>query len=169
MADESPGYTFGEEGADVVWVPTPADGFGLRRKRRVDAERYVGYAGVVAEAAKLEHRNALKETQRAREAEAEAAGRPLSAKEKERERSRRESAVTRKRTEVYIAQLENAARKVPELEAQVAELSEELCALKGAEAMRDEPAAVKPEPCLSPGASSASNASVLSGFKRLDL
>lgn len=81
-----------------------------------DKNQYVRKASDVADKAKLAHRGVLKEAQRSKEMEAEARGEPLSAKEKERERSRRESAVTRKRAEIYIQELEKTARNVPYLE-----------------------------------------------------
>lgn len=81
-----------------------------------DKNQYVRKASDVADRAKLAHRGVLKEAQRSKEMEAEARGEPLSAKEKERERSRRESAVTRKRAEIYIQELERTARNVPYLE-----------------------------------------------------
>ena len=88
-----------------------------------DNDYYVREAAKSADSAKLAHRKWLKEAQREREADALRNGLPLSAKDKERERSRRESAVTRKRAEVYIAELESAARKLPMLERRLAEIS----------------------------------------------
>ena len=82
----------------------------------MDHEKYVSEASRKADAAKLAHRSQLKESQKLKEEQADANGAPLTAKDKERERSRRESAVTRKRAEVYIQELENTARMVPNME-----------------------------------------------------
>lgn len=87
-----------------------------------DEDKYVREASAIADHAKLAHRIKLKEAQRSKEMAAEAKGDPLSAKDKERERSRRESAVTRKRSEIYIQELERTARKVPVLEKTVKNL-----------------------------------------------
>eukprot|EP00177_Eucheuma_denticulatum_P008551 GFKZ01015564.1.p1 GENE.GFKZ01015564.1~~GFKZ01015564.1.p1 ORF type:complete len:229 (+),score=53.18 GFKZ01015564.1:51-689(+) len=92
----------------------------------LDYTRYVKEAARIAEEAKLAKRKDLKEQQKRKEEEAGRAGRSLSAKDKERERSRRESAVTRKRTEVYIAELERHATKVPALEQRIALLEDQL-------------------------------------------
>lgn len=74
----------------------------------------------------MAYRDRLKAEQLAKEAAAKARGGPLTAKEKERERSRRESAVTRKRAEVYIRELEAVARRLPWLEARLAALEADL-------------------------------------------
>lgn len=91
--------------------------------QHIDDDYFVRAAARAADSAKLAHRMWLKEAQQEREANAQLSGVPLSAKDKERERSRRESAVTRKRAEVYIAELERAARRLPALERRIVALS----------------------------------------------
>lgn len=91
-----------------------------------DPEKYVRQASEAAEKTKVEHRVQLKQQQRVKEKEAIAKGEPLSAKDKERERSRRESAVTRKRAEIYTRELERTARRIPLLEKEIASLQLEV-------------------------------------------
>lgn len=151
-----------------------------------DREMYVRQASEIAERAKLEHRIHLKEIQRAKELEADTRGEPLSAKDKERERSRRESAVTRKRAEIYILELEKTARRVPSLEKQLVALRFELVHLRGAllqghhqprvqlpvaSAMTGIPCSegVKTEPGLVLSPNSTKATKVLSELKDLDL
>ncbi len=98
----------------------------------MDDDYFVRAAARAADSAKLAHRMWLKEAQQEREASAQLNGVPLSAKDKERERSRRESAVTRKRAEVYIAELERAARRLPALERRIVALSAALQAAAAA-------------------------------------
>lgn len=93
-------------------------------------ERYVRVAAMAADEAKIKYRNELKTEQRRRELEARERGEPLSARDKERERSRRESSVTRRRAEVYVAQLENMARRLPGAETELLNLRRELQALR---------------------------------------
>lgn len=95
-------------------------------------EKYVQLAAQSADNAKIRYRNELKHDQRRREMDARERGEPLSARDKERERSRRESSVTRRRAEVYVAQLENTARRLPQLEHEIAGLRRELSALRAA-------------------------------------
>lgn len=97
---------------------------------QVDPERYVILASRMAEQAKLEHRLLLKESQKSKEVAADATGKPLTAKAKERERSRRESAVTRKRQEIYVNQLEETARRLPRLEQEITSLRREVVHLR---------------------------------------
>lgn len=142
-----------------------------------DSEKYVKLAAQAADDAKLSHRATLKELQRGREENAHLRGRPLSAKDKERERSRRESAVTRKRSEVYIHELERAARKVPELEREVLILRQQLRAIHYAvrqhglnsKLPRELLVGVKEEPGLSISPNSTGSSRVTSGFENLDL
>ena len=113
-------------GSGMVGMPTSRmHGAGLPfgiREGEVNREKYVEDAAQHADRAKLEHRKQLKVEQRHKETLAEANGKPLSAKDKERERSRRESAVTRKRTEIYTQQLEHWCRQLPITEAQLNEV-----------------------------------------------
>ncbi|CAN8068478.1 unnamed protein product [Agarophyton chilense] len=71
-----------------------------------DELKYVNQATANAEEAKRIKRQQLKDVQVEKERDARYTGQPLTSKQKERERSRRESAVTRKRTEAYIKSLE---------------------------------------------------------------
>lgn len=118
-------------------------------------ETYVLAAARAADRAKLAHRVWLKEAQRAREASAQRSGCPLSAKDKERERSRRESAVTRKRAEVYIAELERVARRVPGLERRVTTLQATVLALQAQLAGRPGTLPASPPSDVSPVSKSA--------------
>lgn len=151
--------------------------------------KYVQKASEVADEAKLAHRALLKDAQRNKEMDAEARGEPLSAKDKERERSRRESAVTRKRAEIYIQELERTARNVPELESTIQHLYSEcqrlgqLCGMRSPDGNHSLPKApllsaisvfpspegAKSEPGMveSPNTSSATR--VVSELKELDL
>lgn len=86
---------------------------------------YIIQAAKIAEAAKLEYRQLSKAAQKDKEAIAVSVGRPLSAKDKERERSRRESAVTRKRAEVFIEKLQSIGRFVPGMEREIIRLRRE--------------------------------------------
>lgn len=95
-------------------------------------DKYVLLAAQSADNAKIRYRNELKHDQRRREMDARERGEPLSARDKERERSRRESSVTRRRAEVYVAQLENTARRLPQLELEIAGLRREISALHAA-------------------------------------
>lgn len=95
-----------------------------------DEDKYVQMASAEADRAKLRHRATLKKSQRKKEEDASAQGLPLSAKDKERERSRRESAVTRRRAEVYIRELERTAKRVPSLEREIVSLQREVSQLK---------------------------------------
>lgn len=95
-------------------------------------DKYVLLAAQSADNAKIVYRNELKNDQRRRELDARERGEPLSARDKERERSRRESSVTRRRAEVYVAQLENTARRLPGLELENADLRREISALHAA-------------------------------------
>lgn len=79
-------------------------------------EYFLEHAAKAAEAGKIVLRNELKATQKADEAAAEAAGEKRSSEVKERTRSRRESAVTRRRAEVYLKELEGIVREVPRLQ-----------------------------------------------------
>lgn len=118
-------------------------------------DAYIMAAARAADRAKLAHRTFLKEAQRAREANAQRSGLPLSAKDKERERSRRESAVTRKRAEVYIAELERVARRVPALERRLANLQAEQLALQTQLASRHGSHAASPPSDVSPVSTNA--------------
>lgn len=88
----------------------------------VDEEKYVAMSAATAESEKLLRRLQLKEKQREKETLAKRTGDGMTAKQKERERSRRESAVTRRRAEVYISELEKYTRRVPALESENGQL-----------------------------------------------
>jgi hypothetical protein len=75
-----------------------------------------------AEVAKRRHRDTLKAEQRIDEVKAAETGGSLSSAQKERVRSRRESAVTRKRAEIYVRELESVVRSVPALHRRLDEL-----------------------------------------------
>lgn len=77
---------------------------------------FLEHAAKAAEAGKIVLRGELKATQKADEAAAEAAGEKKSSEVKERTRSRRESAVTRRKAEVYLKELEGIVREVPRLQ-----------------------------------------------------
>lgn len=94
-------------------------GVGIPSQIQVNLEHYISRASKMADEAKIEYRAILKENQFAKAELAKAIGCPLSARQKERERSRRESAVTRKRAEVYLSELERLARVVPLLEKEI--------------------------------------------------
>lgn len=95
-------------------------------------DKYVQLAAQSADNAKIKYRNELKHDQRRREMDARERGEPLSARDKERERSRRESSVTRRRAEVYVAQLENTVRRLPQIEQENVALRREVNALRAA-------------------------------------
>lgn len=142
----------------------------------VDHDKYVRMASETAEQAKLEHRTLLKDQQRRKELAAENKGEPLSAKDKERERSRRESAVTRKRAEVYIHELERIVRTVPDLENKIARLQLEVTRLTNSHPPQlSTPRAVsaetptKSEPTLVLSPDSTNTNRVVNSLTRLDL
>lgn len=123
---------FASSSQEPFGIPYRAAGPHSYSEESADPEKYVNLASNTAEQAKLEHRLQLKNTQRAKEQEADRKGEPLSAKDKERERSRRESAVTRKRAEVYIQELEKTVRRVPMLEKEISSLRREISQMRQA-------------------------------------
>lgn len=143
-----------------------------------DEDKYVQMASAEADRAKLRHRATLKKSQRKKEEDASAQGLPLSAKDKERERSRRESAVTRRRAEVYIRELERTAKRVPSLEREIASLQREMSHLKNSSSQSNASGphssslGVENNGELQPGLIVNPNASktrLMSGIKQLDL
>lgn len=87
-----------------------------------NVEHYISKALQIADRAKVKYRTMMKTFQLTKAEAMKAAGCPLSARERERERSRRESAVTRKRAEVYLFELEQIAKMVPLLQNEISTL-----------------------------------------------
>jgi hypothetical protein len=139
--------------AHVPATPHPAleDVRAAARDGSLDDDEYLLERSVrEAELSKQRLREELKREQREAEAAAAAEGRPLTSAQKERGRSRRESAVTRRRAEVYLRELEGIVRQVPALQRELLE------ALGGGDAVEG-----------SPGGSSASG--VADRIERLGL